>query len=495
MKSTSRVAAQILPGAVFLGALGDVLLRQGPWGINFGIWIAALAGGIFWASRLPGAAASHRRLLLLPIGFALCFAWRDAPFLTALNFLAALTALGLIGLKGMGVRVRAARWTEYVRGTLGAVFNATLGPLLLLSADLEWEQVTGKSAGRKAGSALLGVALATPLVLIFGGLLTAADPIFDSFVRASFDWDFGKLTSHLFVIGFVGWLVAGYLRGLVFGMPTSIPHQKIRPSFGMLEIGIPLAALSLIFLSFSVVQARYLFGGAELVQNVSGLTYAEYARRGFFELVTASALVLPVLLVADLMLDKSDHKRLRRFRILSSVLLILVAMVMDSALTRMLLYVETYGLTTDRFYATTFMIWIGLVLIWFATTTLFGDGRRFALGAVASGLAIAAILNVANPDVVISRVNLHRARHGSSLDVAHLGRLSADATPFLLSHLESLGKAETCELLAHVDEGRTRRGNGWRTWNLSRQRAERAKNAPSALAAFRLCRANVVADR
>lgn len=71
MKSTSHVAAQIFPGAVFLGALGDVLLRQGPWGISFGLWIAALAGVIFWASRLPGAAASYSRLLLLPIGFAL----------------------------------------------------------------------------------------------------------------------------------------------------------------------------------------------------------------------------------------------------------------------------------------------------------------------------------------------------------------------------------------------------------------------------------------
>ena len=48
-----------------------------------------------------------------------------------------------------------------------------------------------------------------------------------------------------------------------------------------------------------LVQFRYLFGGAALVQVSETLTYAEYARRGFFELVAVAALLLPIMLLLD----------------------------------------------------------------------------------------------------------------------------------------------------------------------------------------------------
>ena len=60
---------------------------------------------------------------------------------------------------------------------------------------------------------------------------------------------------------------------------------------GIVELGIVLGLLDVLFLAFVLVQFRYLFGGAELVQVSATLTYAEYARRGFFELVAVAALL------------------------------------------------------------------------------------------------------------------------------------------------------------------------------------------------------------
>jgi hypothetical protein len=64
-------------------------------------------------------------------------------------------------------------------------------------------------------------------------------------------------------------------------------------------VSVALWILNLLFLGFMAVQLRYLFGGADLVEVTAGLGYAEYARRGFFELVATAALVVPILLVAD----------------------------------------------------------------------------------------------------------------------------------------------------------------------------------------------------
>src|SRR5207248_1869926 len=81
------------------------------------------------------------------------------------------------------------------------------------------------------------------------------------------------------------------------------------------------------------------------VVAAGGVTYAEYARRGFFELVTASALVLPLLTGADWLLRNEPAAHQRTFRQLAIVLLLLLAAVMASALERMRLYVSAYGLS------------------------------------------------------------------------------------------------------------------------------------------------------
>src|SRR5690606_28461555 len=108
----------------------------------------------------------------------------------------------------------------------------------------------------------------------------------------------------------------------------------------------------LLFLFFVLVQFRYLFGGAGMIEVTPGLTYAEYARRGFFELVAASALVLPLLLVGDWLFDHRGPRDGWIFRALSLLLILLVLVVMASAFHRMRLYLGAYGMTEPRLYAT-----------------------------------------------------------------------------------------------------------------------------------------------
>ena len=126
-------------------------------------------------------------------------------------------------------------------------------------------------------------------------------------------------------------------------------------SLGIVEVGTVLGLLGLLFLAFVAVQVRYLFGGAERVVSTAGMTYAEYARRGFFELVTVTAIALPTLLLAHWLLRADDRRGERTFGILAGTLVALLFVVMASALQRMYLYVDEYGLTQLRFYVTAFV--------------------------------------------------------------------------------------------------------------------------------------------
>ena len=162
-----------------------------------------------------------------------------------------------------------------------------------------------------------------------------------------------------------------------------------------------------------LVQVRYLFGGGALVEARAHLTYAQYARHGFFELVVVSVLVLPVL-------ARGERARAlaRLVRLLSALLVALELVVALSALQRLRVYEREYGLTELRIYAIGVVAWLVVVFVWSCATVLRGELRRFAIGAVVSGFAATAVLNVLSPDALIARTNLTRPH----VDVAYLAR-------------------------------------------------------------------------
>jgi hypothetical protein len=259
-----------------------------------------------------------------------------------------------------------------------------------------------------------------------------------------------------------------------------VPAQEAESglSLGILPVATALGLVDLLFLVFVVVQLRYLFGGATLVLAAEGLTYAEYARHGFFELVTASALVLPLLTGADWLLRGEPVEHQRTFRQLATVLLLLLAVVMASALERMRLYVGAFGLSQIRLYSTAFMLYLAAVSAWFGWTTLRGQRGRFAFGALVQGFAVLGALHLVNPDALIVRTNFARPGSERPFDGWYAASLSADAVPSLLAALPRLDGPTRCAVATGLitQRGRLERDD-WRNWNFARARARQLLNA------------------
>ena len=87
---------------------------------------------------------------------------------------------------------------------------------------------------------------------------------------------------------------------------------------------------------------------------------------------------------------------------------------MASALQRVYLYVDEYGLTQLRFYVTAFVAWLAVVLAWFILTVLRGRRDRFAFGALVTAFAAVLAINAVNPDAFVARTNLDRMHDGES---------------------------------------------------------------------------------
>ena len=476
MSARAQLELRILAAAVVLGVLADALLRTFPWGLNLCLWMATLATivALHTGSRKEALSGASRWLPLLVSLFALVFAWRDSVALKTLSFLASLTALSLIMLRAQGGRIRFAGLAEYAAGATVAGLNAGFGLFLLLFGDAEWSKALNGRSSRPAMAAIRGTLFALPCLLVFGGLFMGADAVFNHIVRNTLRVNWPQLFSHLLVLGFFAWCSGGYLRGMLWGQEMAAIKGKRRPSLslGAIEGGVMLGILDVLFLAFVAVQIRYFFGGSALVQATTGLTYAEYARRGFFSLFGVTVLVLPLLLIVHWLMAQRGPEGERVFRLLGAVQILLLFVVMASAARRMQLYQAEYGLTEERLYATAFMGWLAAVFLWFTMTVLAGRRDRFAFGALVTGFGLVIVLQALNPDALIAYTNLERAKAGRRLDVRYATLLSADAVPAVVAGLQDLTPPQRCAVASEVlKRWPPWQSSDWRTWNWSQMRA------------------------
>jgi hypothetical protein len=298
-------------------------------------------------------------------------------------------------------------------------------------------------------------------------LLASADPAFAAVIGV---FDLSAAVTHLLVFGWFAWITAGYLRGLLIRPVVPAAGIPEPPRLGSLEVRTVLSAVLVLFLLFVAVQVRALFGGAAFVTAVSGLTYAEYARRGFFQLVAVGALTLALVLAVDWIRRGAAAERGLAWGILG-----LLGLILASAVHRMALYVSFYGLSATRLYATMAIAWIAVVAAWLGVTVLRGQRGRFVAGALVTAAVWLAAVDLVNPEAVVVRVNVARAVAGVRFDPGYLADLSADAVPALLASLPTLSSSDRCTVLAGLTARRwgPAAGADWRTWKLAEARAQR----------------------
>jgi hypothetical protein len=474
LSERTRVGLGVTGAALGLGIAGDVLLRSAPWGLNLALWTVALVMAIGALQRWTDAEAEVG-WMPLALTTAVLVAWRDSPTLKALDLAALCVILGLAMMRARGGEVRLAGLAHHAIGVAASAGDAAVGAASLLFRDVRWSEMRTEGAARHAVSVLRGAALAVPLLLVFGSLLAAADARFSQLL-GGFRFDLPMFMGHVMIALLVAWIAGGILRTMTLGGEQPGPRIN-RPdslALGIVEIGMVIGLLDLLFLAFVIVQLPYFFGTSDVVMQPGTTTFSQYARRGFFELVTVAGMVLPLLLVADWMLrrEKLGHERI--FRILAGAQVALLFVIMGSALHRMRLYLGAYGLTELRLYTTAFMLWLGVVFGWFGWTVLRGRRERFAWGALTTALEALVLLHVVNPDGMIVRVNASRPDAPTHFDAPYAASLSADAVPPLLAALPAVRPELQCAAAGRLLERWERSDADWRSWSLSRARARSA---------------------
>lgn len=478
---TPVLARRLMVAALALGVLGNWVLRADYWRLGFLLWVSGLAIVALLSTPAgteadPRRPREHRLLAGSAIAIASLFVLRDAELLYVVDFFALVVVAALIAWRASGRALVAVEPRDAIAGGLGAVATAIAGAPALALRDAAPLRIVPEDR-RTLGGVAIGTFVAAPILLIVTALLAQADPLFAGFVENAADLLDAGLVGHIAGILLASWIAAGALRGSLVPILGGIPM----PSVLATRVGFPvfaplLGGLAVLLSAWIGLQVRVLFGGAGYVIATSGVTVAEYARRGFFELIVVAGIVLGSLLVADDLLERGATATRRSFRALGIVLVGLVAVLLTSAVQRLALYVSHFGLTDDRVLALAILVWVAAVLGWFAWTVLREARHRFAPGVLLLSAGWLVALNAANPERRVVETNLRRAEQGKEFDVAYHAKLSGDAVPALVAGAARLGPAREAEVREALRVEWAKRGTGrddWRAWSLPYLRALR----------------------
>ncbi len=482
MSEATKFGLGVLIVALIAGATGDGLLRVSLWGANFGVWITLSVVAMIGLARMksPDLLGKAEWLAVPALFFAWSWAWRDSRTLNMLSLVSLVLIAAMVASKTRQGKLFEASVTGIIQQIILGMVTILFGPLLLIFGEIKWSELPRDGWSKNTLALARGLAIAAPLLVIFGGLFAAADAVFENIIARIFNFDGLVLLSHFALGGLLSWLTAGFLRFIL--MATEVTADDVLKDFpiklGVTEVATVLSLLDGLFLSFVLVQFRYFFGGKANIPTGRGIEYAEYARHGFFELVWVSVLVLPLLLGVHFLLNKENPKHEKIFRVLAGIKLSLLFVIMLSAMQRMRLYQLECGLTELRVYTMAFMIWLAIVFVWFALTVLRGKRERFAFGAMMTGLAMITVLHFINPDHLIASVNLQRAREGKNFDPNYNASLSADAAPILYTGTGTLLPEVRVTLETQLDyHWRSYAFGDWRSWNLSRHNLQKLVSA------------------
>jgi uncharacterized membrane protein len=478
-----RPGPMALVAVVAGGVTADLAVRSGWAGAGGALLVFALAAGLIAFGLGPyrdGTRVSWQALALAGCAplFGVWLALRTSPWLLPLDTLA---AFGLLGLAAMLARSGSLADLGVSRLTVKAaqaVAATVTAPALVVTALGGGRQESpGRQARRKVTLAVLsGLLLSVPVIVVFGALLASADPVFASF------FDPATMLGHATLLAIGAWIAGGLLR-----TATVKPAPVGPPSFhwlGPAEVLVVLAAIDLLFGAFAAAQLVALGDGGRRVLETAGLTWAEYARSGFFQLLAVASMTVVVLLCLRGW-TRSGGPGGRWVSILGIITLALTMVMVVVAFRRLGLYIDEFGLTMLRLFSLLFTVWIGVVLVLFALVLIprAGRGRAwFGPAALGTGLVLLLAINVADPETLVVEHNRDAAVRIERYDDGYTYQLSDDAVPTVLGTLDKLTPAERAEALESVAwcQGAVSTHQpshrGWAAWNWSRARAQTARD-------------------
>ncbi|NOT05777.1 MAG: DUF4173 domain-containing protein [Anaerolineales bacterium] len=479
-----------------LGWLFDFLFWKQTPGVNFAIFMTACITAAFYLLLSDGLRPNRTSLMLLPLFgfFAVVTVLRAESMTIFLAYTFTLLMMTLLAVSYLGGRWYLYTMVDYIGKFMQLAGSVLVRPIGFTNDIRKVQTEAGvQPAKRNIWPVVRGIVIALPIIAIFASLLASADAIFSQRLTDLIEWfNIENLPELIFRLVYI--VVIGYgLAGIVLHASTESKDEKlagegkpfIPPFLGYVESTIVLGSVVALFLVFVTIQFQYFFGGTSNI-HIDGFTYAEYARRGFGELVTVAFFALLMFLTFSAITKRDTETQRKIFSGLGVTLVALLLVMLVSAYQRLGLYEAAYGFSRLRTYTHVFLIWIGLLLVTTIVLEILRKENLFTFAMLIASLGFAMSLPLLNVDAFIVNQNIQREVHAQKnssvdLDAQYFLNLSDDAIPPLVkafrtpslpdSVREKVGASLACiQYTRGLDESEI----SWQSFQFARLNADKA---------------------
>jgi len=464
----------ILLYGLFIGVVFDIFFYNKTLGINYPVFILIILIStvfVFW--KKYGQLNNRAWLWAVPIMIlSVTFFLYSNQILKIFNFIIILYLL-IIHIS-IGSKTNRADWADL--RFLGDFFRRLFVPLKYI--HIPFITIFGMADKSNRDKRMvfpriaIGLLISIPILAIIIWLLSSADMIFkDLFINISIS----RVIKHFFLV----LAVTIYVICFYWLVLKELDKEK-KPAYGPINwkrfldpvvIITILFLLNLVYAVFSVIQFTYLFGGKSFVLP-STYTYAEYARRGFFELVAVTVINFAIIFITVFFIRRENSKVYNANRVLLTFMVCFTFVMLLSAFYRMLVYEQAYGFTYLRIFVQAFMILlfflfiINIVFIWYSKLPIIK-------GYFITALVVYTVLNFANVDMIIAGNNVNRYFNTGQIDMGYLKGLSYEAVPEMVRLVKDDDLRK--EVLAYFKDKKLEldEQDRWQSFNYSRVRASR----------------------
>lgn len=472
-----------------LGLLCDLLFYGKPLGISYPLFVIAFYAVLFWNLREGlRIRLDFTWLLSIPI-VALSFTYLlfANNIFKVLNFMAIPVLIVahtlLLTSNNRFAWFEANFLGDLIYGMIARPLANLFKPFSILAEFVRRKGVPGRFAA--LGKVLIGLLVSIPLLMMIVSLLASADEVFNHWLG-----QIPNLFENININEFIGRTILVLLVTCVlFSYFWSLINQKLQHenlqkpqlaiSFRFLDpvtVITILILVNIIYVIFTLIQFSYLFGSLSygLPQE---FTYAQYARRGFFELVAVTLINLMILL-GNMNLMKPGQSAIHRLiQVLNSILVACTLILLFSAHFRMSLYEEMYGFTYLRVLTHAFMAYL-LALLAATLYKVWKEKISLLKAYIIISVIAYTIINYANIDVGIAKGNIERYhKEGQRIDISYLTSLSYDAVPDLINFMGSgldSNSADRLENSLYEKKKRLDKVKAWQSFNVAEYRAKRS---------------------
>jgi hypothetical protein len=474
----------LLACSVLLGVLFDILFFKKSLGLSYLLFVLA-----FYAAFLG--------LLHHKIAFKLTFGWfLTIPILAlsstyfifsnlffgTLNFL--LLPVLIVGQTLLITRENKYKWFDvrFLDDIVNGIFTRTfchinklfalnLGSLNPTKSDKKQEVVK---------KILIGLLISLPLLLVIILLLASADLVFSHYFEQIINWfknlNLGDFIAQVLLFFIITLLSFSYLWSFLKSKKTIQDESSVirLESKTMLDPVITITVLSLVnfvYLIFILIQFAFMFTSKNTLPP--NITYAQYARKGFFELLTVTLINFTILLIGITFKPKDSKATDKVMKILHSLLVVFTMVILVSAYKRMSIYEAAFGFTYLRVLTHSFMM-VLFVLFLVALYKIWVDRISLLKSYIVVSLIAYMVINFINIDSLITARNIERYHTTGDLDTHYLTKLSYDSIPALVDLYIGNELSNNIKLYLEDAQDELSKKQDWPSFNLSKLRAKRA---------------------